>query len=322
MSYPLERFRGIFPAALTMFDRDNNLDEKATAAHWEWLIGQGVDGLVIAGTSGEFIALENHERLRLFHLAKEVVKGRVPLIFGTGHYSTKLTIEMSQTAGELGADAIIVILPYYQKPYKSAVIRHFRDVRAAVDLPVMLYNNPANSACVDLTPREVVQLVDEDVLHMVKSTYESVVPVHDLSYLAGGRMAIFYGSFQAAFEALTAGAHGWISGILNIAPRAAKQMYAACAANDAARGFRIWKRILPLVHLYTHKLIGEVSDLATYRSILNMWGLSGGYSRNPFYPLDAKQEEILRRLLEDSGWLDPERALEGMEEPMLERSAG
>ena len=227
MPYPLQSFRGIFPAALTMFDDDNNIDEARTAKHWDWLIRQGVDGLVIAGTSGEFIALENHERLRLFELAKDVNAGRVPLIFGTGHYSTKLTIEMSVRAQELGASAIIVILPYYQKPSKPAVIRHFREVRKAVDLPVMLYNNPANSACVDLTPREVAQLVEEDVLHMVKSTYESVVPVHDLQYLVGDKMAIFYGSFQAAFEALCAGAHGWISGILNVAPKAARQMYDA-----------------------------------------------------------------------------------------------
>src|SRR4051794_25426345 len=173
MPYALDRFRGIFPAALTMFDKENRLDQAATAAHWDWLIRQGVDGLVIAGTSGEFIALENHERLRLFRLAKDVTAGRVPLIFGTGHYSTKFTIRMSQEAEKIGADAIIVILPYYQKPYKTAVIQHYRDLRKSVDLPIMLYNNPANSACVDLNPREVAQLVEEDVLHMVKSTYET-----------------------------------------------------------------------------------------------------------------------------------------------------
>ena len=313
MPYPLQKFRGIFPAALTMFDRENRLDEEATARHWDWLIRQGADGLVIAGTSGEFIALENHERVRLFRLAAQVAGGRVPLIFGSGHYSTRLTIEMSVEAEKCGADAIIVILPYYQRPPKPAVIRHYRDVRAAVDLPVMLYNNPANSACVDLNPREVAQLVDEDVLHMVKSTYESVVPVHDLAYLAGDKLAIFYGSFQAALEAFAAGAHGWISGVLNVAPKAARAMYDAVARdNDIRRGFAIWKRILPLVHLYTHQQIGPVSDLATYRSILNLWGLCGGYSRNPFYPLDAGQESRLRALLEASGWLDPEQALAGI----------
>jgi 4-hydroxy-tetrahydrodipicolinate synthase len=311
MPYALGQFRGIFPAALTMFDKDNNLDESRTAKHWDWLIRQGVDGLVIAGTSGEFIALENHERLRLFELARDVAGGRVPLIYGSGHFSTKLTIEMSQKAQELGAAAVIVILPYYQKPSKPAVIRHFRDIRSALDLPVMLYNNPANSACVDLTPREIAKLAEEDVLHMVKSTYETVVPVHDLRYLAGDKMAIFYGSFQAAFEAFCAGADGWISGILNVAPKAAKRMYKAVVQeNDAACGFRVWNRILPLVHLYTHQLVGPVSDLATYRSILNFWGLDGGYSRNPFYPLDSAQELQLRAHLEKTNWFDPEGALD------------
>jgi 4-hydroxy-tetrahydrodipicolinate synthase len=310
MPYSLEKFHGIFPAALTMFDRENNIDEEGCAQHWDWLIRQGVDGLLIAGTSGEFIAMENEERLRLFKLAKEVCAGRVPLIFGSGHYSTKLTIEMSQAAQNMGADAIIVILPYYQKPYKAAVIRHFKDLRAAVNLPIMLYANPANSACVDLTPLDIAQLVNEDVVHMVKATYETVVPVHDLRFLVGDRMAIFYGSFQAPFEALAAQADGWISGILNVVPKAAKLMYQAIVTeNDARRGFEIWKRILPLVHLYTHQQIGPVSDLATYRSILNFWGLKGGYSRNPFYPLDQAQEERLRGLLEASDWLDPDEAM-------------
>lgn len=200
MPYDLSRFRGIFPAALTMFDRDNHLDLDRTARHWDWLIRQGVDGLVIAGTSGEFIALENHERIQLFETARRVTSGRVPLIYGAGHYSTQLTIELCDRARQHGADAVILILPYYQRPPKAAVIRHYRDIRRKVNLPIMLYNNPANSACVDLNPREVAQLVEEDVLHMVKSTYESVVPVHDLSHLVGDRMAIFYGSYQAPFE--------------------------------------------------------------------------------------------------------------------------
>jgi 4-hydroxy-tetrahydrodipicolinate synthase len=312
MPYSLEKFRGIYPAALTMFDEDNNLDESLTGRHWDWLIRQGVDGLVIAGTSGEFIALENSERIRLFALAREVAAGGVPLIFGAGHYSTKLTLQLCEAAEKNGADALIVILPYYQRPPKGAVMRHYRDVRQNTHLPIMLYNNPANSACPELTPREIADLVEEDVLHMVKSTFESVVPVHDLSLLVGDKMRIFYGSFLAAFEALCGGAHGWISGVLNVVPRAAKALYRAVLSNDARKGLQIWKRILPIVHLYTFQQVGPVSDLATYRSILNSWGLSGGYSRNPFYPLSAAQEMELHRRLQASGWEDPERALEGV----------
>jgi len=314
MPYPLERFRGIFPAALTMFDRDNNFDEEATARHWDWLIDrQKADGLVITGTSGEFIALSDEERLRAFKLAQSVVQGRVPVIFGSGHYSTRLTIRLCEEAQKCGADALIVILPYYQRPPKPAVMEHYRRVRQATNVPIMLYNNPANSACVELSPREIAQLVDEDVLHMVKSTFGTVEPVHDLSYLAGDRMAIFYGSFLAGYEALCAGAHGWISGVLNVVAPAAKAMrHAIVAENDARKGFAIWKRILPIVHLWTYQQIGPVSDLAIYRSMLNFWGRQGGYCRDPFFPLDAGQERKLRALLEKSGWDDPANALDGI----------
>jgi 4-hydroxy-tetrahydrodipicolinate synthase len=314
MPFALDRFRGIFPAALTMFDRDNNLDEKATAKHWEWLIEkQRVDGLVIAGTSGEFIAMELEERARLFRLAKDVVRGRVPVILGSGHYSTKLTIELSQLAEGCGADGLIVILPYFQRPPKVAVIEHFRRVRKATNLPIMLYNNPHNSACVDFSPSEIVRLVDEDVVHMVKSTYGTVEPIHDLHVFLGERLALFYGSFLAGFEGLCGGAHGWISGLLNVTAAAAREMYTAVVLNnDAQRGLRIWKKILPLVHLYTYQQLGPVNDLSIYRSILNFWGLEGGYCRDPFFPLDAQQERTLREILERTGWIDPDHVLDGI----------
>ncbi len=314
MPFVLDRFRGIFPAALTMFDKDNNLDEDATSRHWDWLIThQHADGLVIAGTSGEFIAMDFEERVRVFRLVKSVVRGRVPVIFGSGHYSTKLTIKLSEEAEKCGADGLIVILPYYQRPSKAAVIEHYRLIRRATHVPMMLYNNPHNSACVDFSPVEVAQLVEEDVFHMVKSTYGTVEPIHDLKYLVGDRMAIFYGSFLAGFEGLCAGANGWISGVLNVATLAAKQLYKAVVIdNDARRGFEIWKKILPLVHLYTHQQIGPVSDLAIYRSILNVWQLQGGYCRNPFFPLDDQQEEKLRRILDRTGWISPDHVLDSI----------
>src|SRR5438445_45679 len=130
MRYALNRFRGIFPAALSMFDKENRLDEEATARHWGWLITeQQADGIVIAGTSGEFIAMDFEERLRIFRLAKDVVRGRVPVIFGSGHYSTKLTAGLSEAAQKCGADALIVILPYFQRPQKAAIMEHYRRVR-------------------------------------------------------------------------------------------------------------------------------------------------------------------------------------------------
>lgn len=314
MPFPLESFQGIFPAALTVFDERERLDEEGTARHWEWLLREGVDGLVIAGTSGEFIALEKEERIRLFRLARQVAAGRVPVVCGTGHYSTRITIELCQAAEEAGADALLVILPYYQRPPKPAVLEHYRCIRRETSRPLFLYNNPGHSACPELTPPEIARLVDEGVLHGVKSTFGTVEPIHDLRHLAGDRLAIFYGSFLAPFAGLLAGAQGWISGILNLVPRLARCLDRACRIEkDLGKGQEAWKKMLPLIHLYTYQQVGPAADLPLYRSILKLWGRSAGFSRRPFLPLSSSQEEKLEQLLRQSGWRDPERMLEGVD---------
>ncbi len=303
-TFDLTPYRGIFPAGMTFFDVQGNLDQRATLDHWHWLVAQGVHGLVVAGTSGEFISLTIEERLQLCRLAVENFSGKLPIIAGTGHASTKLTIEISRNAQQIGVDSLIVILPYYSRPPLSSVIEHFRAVRHRTDRPIMLYNNPANTACTAFTAPLIAQLVEEDVVHMVKSTMESVVPVHDLSLLAGDSMRVFYGSFLAAFEGLAAGAHGWISGVLNVTADKALQMYRAVVEeNDIQRGLELWKEILPIVHLYTYQKLGPVADIPIYRGMLSLLGRHGGFSREPFSALTEPQMEQLETELRLAGWL-------------------
>jgi 4-hydroxy-tetrahydrodipicolinate synthase len=294
---------GIFPAALTMFTADGDLDEAGTIRHVEYLVRSGAHGLVACGTSGEFIAMTNEERLRVIGWIIQAAAGRVPVYAGAGHYSTRLTIELSQAAEQAGAAGLILILPYYQKPPKEAIIRHFRTVRRETSLPLMLYNNPAYAGCVELTPRDVAALVEEGLFQSIKSTFESVVPVHDLLYLCGDRLRVFYGSFQAPLEALLAGAHGWISGFLNFLTADCVALYAACAAGDVARARLIWHKLLPFIQLYTHQVLGPVNDLAIYRAGLDLMGQYGGYSRPPFYPLAESQRALLRSLMQQAGIL-------------------
>ncbi|NUQ63004.1 MAG: dihydrodipicolinate synthase family protein [Pirellulales bacterium] len=304
--FDLTRFRGVFPAAMTFFDAEGELDLAATRRHWQWLIDQEVDGLVIAGTSGEFISLSMEERQELFRLAVDVAGGRVPIVAGTGHAATKWTIETSQKAEAAGVDALIVILPYYSRPPISSVAEHYRTLRRHTALPIMLYNNPGNTACAGFSPQQVADLVEEGTVQMIKSTMESVIPIHELSYLVGDRMGIFCGSFLAAYEALAAGAHGWVSGILNVAAPVARAMVRALAVEkDIDKAFALWKRILPIVHLYTHQQLGPAMDIPIYRAILEIWGLHGGFSRLPFSPLAPQQKEELRRRLAAAGWLAP-----------------
>ena len=294
---------GIWPAVLTMFDADGGIDEAATARHVEYLLRSGAHGLIAAGTSGEFIAMENDERLRVIRVIIEAAAGRVPVYAGTGHYSTRHTIALTQQAERLGASGAIVILPYFQKPPKTSVMAHYRRVRAETGLPIMLYNNPANSACVELTSRDVAVLAAEGVIQSVKSTFESVVPVHDLLNLCGDRLRVFYGSFQSPMEALLGGAHGWISGFLNFLTADCVALFDACHRGDVIEARRLWSRLLPFKQLFTHQVLGPVNDLAIYRAGLEMLGEHGGHSRLPFEPLTVEQRGILRNLLLQQGYL-------------------
>lgn len=304
----MEPIAGIFPAAMTMFDREGKLDEPGCRRHLNFLLRNGVHGLVIAGSSGEFIALDDEERRRVLAIAADEVRGgpyrHMPLYAGSGYYSTRQTVQLTQYAETLGYDGAIVILPYYQKPPKPAVIQHFRTLRAETRLPIMLYNNPGYAGCAELTPRDVLAMVEEGLVQSVKSTFESVTPVHDLLYLCGDRLRVFYGSFMSALEGLLAGAHGWVSGVLNLLPAQAVQLYqAACIDKDVDAARAAWNVMLPFVHLYTHQELGPANDLAIYRAALEMMGEHGGHSRAPFYPLTEVQRAIVRQRLEAAGML-------------------
>ena len=294
---------GIFPATMTMFYADGEVDYDGTARHVDYLIRSGAHGIVATGTSGEFIALTESERLSVMEVVIDTAARRVPVYAGTGHFSTRMTIELTQAAERLGADGAIIIQPYYQKPPKSAIIEHFHTVRRMTSLPIMLYNNPHYAGCAEFSAREVARLAEEGVIQSVKSTFESVVPVQDLLYLCGDKLRVFYGSFNAPMEALLAGAHGWVSGFLNLFTPQAVAMYNACLASDVARARQIWQTLLPFKHLYSHQLLGPLNDIAIYRAGLEMLGEHGGYSRAPFNPLTESQRAALQELMQKQGML-------------------
>jgi 4-hydroxy-tetrahydrodipicolinate synthase len=294
--------KGIFPAALTMFTAGGDLDEKATWNHADWLIRQGVHGLVAAGTSGEFISLDDIERRRVIEIIVDAAKGRVPVLAGTGYFSTRKTIETTQWAESAGADGALIILPYYQRPPKPAVMEHYRLIRQNTNLPVWVYNNPGNSACEEIKPWEMAKLAQSGVIQGVKSTMPSTTPVVDMKVLCPPEFKVFYGSFMAALEGLVAGADGWISGILNFLPAEGVELFNAIKKpSGLAKARQVWYRIVPFVQLFFHPQYGPVNDLAIWRAGLNLRGLYGGFSRSPFFPLNQDQQDDLARLMKQQG---------------------
>lgn len=294
---------GIFVPALTMFTEAGELDEAATARHVDYLIGCGAHGLVACGSSGEFIALSEDERQRVIALVVQAAAGRVPVYAGTGHYSTRLTIELTQAAEAAGAAGAIIILPYYQRPTRAGMLAHYHEVRRATTLPIMFYDNPHNAASVAPTVHEIVELAAAGVVQSAKSTHESIVPVQDLLALDTVGLRVFYGSFHAPLEALMCGAHGWISGFLNFLTRDCVALYAAAQTQDWPTARRLWQRLLPFKQLYTHQRLGPIDDLPLYRAGLDLLGQHGGYSRRPFRPLNEAQRHALRDLMVKQGCL-------------------
>lgn len=301
---PYEMMRGIYPAVLTMFDAQGDLDEQATWNHASWLIRQGVQGLVAAGTSGEFIALDDAERRRVIEIIIDAAQNRLPVIASTGYYSTRKTIETTQWAEAVGADAALVILPYYQKPPKSAVLEHFYQLRRSTSLPIFLYNNPANSACEEIRPADMADLANQGVIQGAKSTMQTTAPVVDLKLLCPPDFRVFYGSFTAGLQGLVAGADGWISGFLNFLPDEAVALYHACCIKpDLEKARQVWRKMADFVRLYTSPRHGAVSDLSLWRTGLELRGQYGGFSRAPVLPLSIEQRQDLADVMHQAGIL-------------------
>jgi 4-hydroxy-tetrahydrodipicolinate synthase len=290
---------GIFPAALTMFDERGELDDDLMAAHLDRLIREGAHGLVVAGTSGEFIGLTDAERRHVIDVSVAAVGRRVPVIAGTGHFSTAETIRLTAHAADAGADAAIAILPYYQKPTEREILDHFRAItRAVPDFPILVYNNPANSAAPPLSAGQLATLYEEGVAVGVKSTFPTVHQVHEARAATDDGFRVFYGSFMAPLEGMAGGAHGWISGILNVVTPDAIALWSAIQASDLAAARKAWARILPIKRIYTESPLGQIGDLALYRAMLRLRGEPAGFCRAPLQELTPDQVGRLAELLD------------------------
>ncbi|MBB5082146.1 dihydrodipicolinate synthase family protein [Nonomuraea endophytica] len=286
---------GVYPAALTMFDRFGRLDLDATADHLDWLVREGAHGLVVGGTSGEFVALTGEERRALLETAVETVAGRVPVLAGTGAYTTAETVALTAHAEAAGAAAALVVLPYFQRPSREEVLAHYRAVAAAGGVPIWVYNIPANAAVPALDVPDLTALHADGVVQGVKSTLPTVHQLSELSALPG--FHAFYGGFTSPLEALAGGAHGWISGLLNIVPAAAAGVWEAVRAGDLALARARWAELLPVRRMLFQPPVRGVGDLALYRGVLRIRGRTAGHCRAPLRDLSAEELRVLEKAI-------------------------
>jgi 4-hydroxy-tetrahydrodipicolinate synthase len=287
---------GIVASSVTPFGPDGRVALDRVRLHIDWLIEQGVDGISPLGSSGEFAALELADRKRVLEAAIAAVGGRTPVLAGTHHYTTAGTVELSVHAEQAGADALLIVPPYYMVPTRTQVMDHYRAVAAAVSIPVVLYHNVINVG-MELRADEILKLHEEGVLAGVKFSHSAAGTIFDLVQGGGDDFTVYVGVDTVAFEGLCYGAHGWISGVPSIAPRPARRLYEAIAvAGDLEAAREEWQRLLPLVRL-EFAGIGAGDEphwFSVMKAALNL--LIGSGVGDPVPPLTAVSPEHLQEL--------------------------
>jgi 4-hydroxy-tetrahydrodipicolinate synthase len=239
-------FKGSIPALVTPFTNGGAVDEKAFASHVEWQIDEGSNGVVPVGTTGESPTLSHDEHKRVVELCVEVARKRVPVIAGAGSNNTREAIELAQHAQTAGADAILVVTPYYNKPTQKGLFAHFAAIADAVELPIIIYNIPGRSV-IDMSPETMGALVKaHDNIVGVKDATGKIERVSEQRITCGSSFVQLSGEDATALGFNAHGGTGCISVTANVAPRLCAEFQAATLAGDYAKALEYQDRLMPL----------------------------------------------------------------------------
>jgi len=288
-------FQGSMVALVTPMRDDGSIDythlEHLVAFHLE----QGTDAIVAAGTTGEASTLSFEEHIEVIRQIVNLVRGRIPVIAGTGANATREAIELTQAAKQAGADACLLVSPYYIKPTQEGLYRHHKAVAEAVAIPQILYNVPGRTAC-DMQPATVTRLAGVPHIVGIKEATGDVARIEQILALCGERMEVYSGDDATAMQAILRGARGDISVTANVAPRLMHEMCMAALAGDANRAAALNQRLALL-----HQRLFLESNPIPVKWALQQMGLIPGSIRLPLTPLSEQYHEPLREAMRQAG---------------------
>ncbi|MES9844786.1 MAG: 4-hydroxy-tetrahydrodipicolinate synthase [Candidatus Sedimenticola sp. PURPLELP] len=238
-------FRGSMVALVTPMREDGSVDEESLRALVDWHIEQGTDGIVAVGTTGESATLDEKEHCKVISQVVEYTAGRVPVIAGTGANSTTEAIRLTRCAKEVGADACLLVTPYYNKPTQEGLYLHYKAVAEAVDIPQILYNVPGRTAC-DMLPETVGRLSRIPNIVGIKEATGVLDRVAEIKGLCGDGFDLYSGDDATGREFVQLGGHGVISVTTNVAPALMHDMIKAALEGDHERAGRIDEKLATL----------------------------------------------------------------------------
>ena len=287
-------FKGALTALVTPF-KDNSIDEEALSKHIENQIEGNINGLVPCGTTGESATLTHEEHRRVIEITVEAAGGRVPVIAGTGSNSTTESVMLTGFAKEAGADAALIITPYYNKPSQEGLFQHYKKIAESVDLPILLYNVPSRTA-VNMSPETTARLSEIDTIVGIKEATGDLEQVSETLRLAREGFILLSGDDSATLPILSVGGHGVISATANLVPGDMARMCTAFEEGRTKEARELHERLLPLCMA----MFIETNPVPV-KTALSMMGVMSDALRLPLVGMAEENKAILKRALKDYG---------------------
>ena len=289
--------QGSLVAIVTPMHADGSLDLPGLRKLIDWHISEGTDGIVIVGTTGESPTVSVEEHCELVKVAVQHTAKRVAVIAGTGGNSTAEAIDLTRHALEVGADASLQVVPYYNRPTQEGMFQHFKKIAESVDLPVILYNVPGRTVA-DMSNETILRLAQVPGVIGIKDATGNLGRGADLMRLAPKSFSVYSGDDPTAMALMFCGAKGNISVTANVAPRAMHELCVAAMAGRLAEAIAINNRLIPL----HEKLFVEPNPVPVKWAMHEM-GLVGPALRLPLVPLGEAWHETVRAAMRESGVL-------------------
>ena len=287
-------FRGSFTALVTPF-KNGSLDEKAFRSFIDWQITEGTSGLVPVGTTGESPTLSHAEHHEAVEWCVDQAKGRVPVVAGAGSNSTKEAITLAEHAEEAGADAVLVVTPYYNKPTQEGLYQHFKAINDAIGIPIIIYNIPPRSV-IDMSVDTMRRLYELENIAGVKDATANLARVSQQRAAMGPEFNQLSGEDATALGFNAHGGHGCISVTANVAPRLCAEFQNSCLEGNYAAALRLQDKLMPL-----HSALFIETSPAPIKYALSLVGKCSETVRLPMVPVNEKTRAAVREAMVHAG---------------------
>jgi 4-hydroxy-tetrahydrodipicolinate synthase len=290
-------FRGSFTALVTPF-KNGSLDEKAFRELVDWQVAEGTKGFVPVGTTGESPTLSHEEHRQVVQWCVEQARGRVPVIAGAGSNSTEEAIEFARHADDCGADAVLVVTPYYNKPTQEGLYQHFKAINDAIEIPIIIYNIPVRSV-IDMSVDTMKRLFELDNIAGVKDATANVVRVSQQRAAMGEGFNQLSGEDATALGFMAHGGHGCISVTSNVAPRLCAEFQDACLKGDYRTALKLQDKLMPL-----HMALFIETNPAPVKFALSVLGKCAETVRLPMVPIAERSKAAVREAMVHAGLMN------------------